>query len=182
MFWSKLVDRCELLVSSDRGLLLSLLYEAEEELTRECDVVEDRIEYTFTGSESNLMGIKGVVALPNRIQSENLGTPSYYNFSFSIVKKIIKVSINGQDLSPSFETDFNLDNSNDGYVDQHQSSSPIISDIYHKDLVYYACYISTIKSNPSEAQGFKALWDDSIRKIKNQEGDREMIANIREVI
>ena len=57
MFWSKLVDRCELLVSSDRGLLLSLLYEAEEELTRECDVVEDRIEYTFTGSESNLMGI-----------------------------------------------------------------------------------------------------------------------------
>ena len=41
MNWKQLVDRCGLFVNANSRLLLNLLYEAEEELTKECLLYED---------------------------------------------------------------------------------------------------------------------------------------------
>ncbi len=47
MNWKQLVDRCGLFVDANRRLLLNLLYEAEEELTRNCHIYEESITYTI---------------------------------------------------------------------------------------------------------------------------------------
>ena len=61
MNWTKLVDRCTLMVDANKNLILNLLYEAEEELTRVCNVYEDEFIKTIT-VESD------VLDLPEEVQ------------------------------------------------------------------------------------------------------------------
>ena len=40
MSWDRLADRCQLFVDANKGMLIELLKEAEEELARECQILE----------------------------------------------------------------------------------------------------------------------------------------------
>tara|TARA_R100000664_G_scaffold3616_1_gene7932 strand:+ start:16 stop:837 length:822 start_codon:yes stop_codon:yes gene_type:complete len=44
--WNKLADRCRLFTDRPRALLIELLKEAEEELVRKCDILEQSHEFT----------------------------------------------------------------------------------------------------------------------------------------
>ena len=219
MNWKKLVDRCELVCDSDRGLLKSLLFEAEEELCREVDLYEDSAGWIITTNTALIYGTNttynSFVYLPGS-DNENflLDASSKKDMTqFSYFKKEISVSFDGQKLKPVFEADFNYksdgqlyDGTPVGYaihndrlrfthnvpakfllinyygVPRIKGVMPSIPEIYHKDLVYYACHIATMKSNPNASASFLNLWNIAIEKIKNQEGDREMINSVREVI
>ena len=52
MNWSKLADRCQLFVDGDKGLFIELLKEAEIELTRQANILEDEKDYTADGTNS----------------------------------------------------------------------------------------------------------------------------------
>jgi len=65
--WNKLADRCRLFTDRPRALLIELLKEAEEELVRKCDILEET--HTFTakligGTNSNYD------VLPNNYKKE----------------------------------------------------------------------------------------------------------------
>lgn len=210
MNWKKLVDRCEIICDSDRGLLKSLLFEAEEELCREVDVYEDTVEFNITTNTAH----NHYVYLPGTDKDNLVSSSSTESMTlYSHFKKEISVIYNGQKLKPMFESDFTYKQdgklhsgtpigyaiSNDKLLFSHHAPSknlsinyygvprnkgvsPSIPEIYHKDLVYYACHIATMKTNPNASASFLNLWNIAIEKIKNQEGDREMINSVREVI
>ena len=197
MNWTKLVDRCTLMVDANKNLILNLLYEAEEELTRVCNVYEDEFIKTIT-VESD------VLDLPE----ETDGTNSFY-------KKALVVLHNGVKLKAMHEYDFyyQTDNTkhagtpigyaifnnkinfshklrvNDkvkviyyGIVYDHTDYEPKIPSLYHKDLCHYACFMATIKDNPAVASSFMQLWNTSVSNITLDEADRELIYTIREEV
>ncbi len=199
MQWSKLVDKAELMVNADRALLVNLMYEAEQELCREVNLIEELVVYTGI-TNTNTFDLPGAGSKIN-------------SHAFKSMKTVL---VNGKKIKPMFEEDFYYKNDNTvhdgtpvGYAINNESlifshnlrtgdslrvkyvavpteytlnSIPSIPEIYHKDLVYYACHIATLKDDPNASASFLNLWNRAIEKIKNQEGDRDMVNRVREVI
>ena len=51
MTWEKLADRCNLFIDADKNLLINLLREAEVELTRKVNILEN--EYSVTALQED---------------------------------------------------------------------------------------------------------------------------------
>ena len=186
MTFEKLADRSLLYVDAQKGALKQLLVEAEFELTREVDIVENSESLTITA---------GVATLPNTFKS------------------VILITHKGDKLVPINESDIvyksdgtKSDGDPRGYfirnqelhfdtiptgtvnlsyyrtVDQSSSTyingSPTIPEQYHTDLCYYAVAIAGAKID-GIMEKFWPLWMSSIEKIKRQDADRELIHQIR---
>ena len=197
MNWTKLVDRCELMVESDRTLLLNLLYEAEEELTRSVDLYEDKFTSTLAS------------------ETDSVALPSEGDATYSLFRSPIVVLHNGVKLKAMHEYDFYFKSDNTkhagtpigysiknntinlshkakigdkitviyyGIVNVHIGVSPSIPEQYHKDLCYYACYIAQLKRAPEVASAYMQLWLETIKNIKIEEGRRDIVYTIREEI
>jgi len=89
MSWDKLADRCQLFVDTNKGLLIELLKEAEMEMARQCDLVEETQKYT----------------MPTPAGSQNLILPQDY-------KRMTAVWYNGSRLHPMADVEVSLNNSN----------------------------------------------------------------------
>ena len=211
MDFIKLVDRAEVICNADRGLLFNLLYDAEEELARECNVLEGVIEFQMYNANA---GQENIYLPGHTLGNLEEGVAGELDLSsHPIYKKMISVHVDGHELECEFENNFRRDNNNQLYkgtpthyciennilklshkaknpyirikyygIPQAFDNEPSIPLIYHKDLVYYACYIATLKKDANLAQSYLAIWNEAIRKIKTQEGDREMVNKVREVI
>ena len=195
MTWEKLADRCNLFIDADKNLLINLLREAEVELTRKVNILEN--EYSVTA----LTGVK-FYALPDDYKS------------------MITVLVEGDHKRPMTDDEFFYDTDNQlhtgtpsGYsirgnniffsqrpnkgdkikivynslaqVDKdskpHQSS-PVIPTVYHKDLCNYAISIAAAKEMPTMYDKHWNLWLISIEDVKNEIADRELLYNMKEEI
>ncbi|QDP58006.1 MAG: hypothetical protein Tp1124DCM412261_39 [Prokaryotic dsDNA virus sp.] len=206
MNWKKLVDRCSLFVDGNRNLLLNLLHEAEEELTRSCNIFEDFKEYTIDATNQN------VISLPSENESMNDDLSQHQG---SVFKKAIVVLHNGLKLKAMHEYDFTYDSTNSRYngtpigysikndilnlshiprigdkikivyygiVYDHEGLEPSIPIQFHKDLCHYACFMATIKTNPNLASVHMQLWTDTMNRVSVEEGDRDLVYTVREEI
>ena len=189
MTFDILADRCLLFVDDDKAMLISLLKEAELEMTRKCNMYEDIREYTADSSDS-------------------YGLPTNY-------KQVIIITYKGSTLPPISEDEvfydsdgavqtgaptgyfirnngihFNTKPSSgkiklsyygtvDGAQDATADPSPIIPDMFHRDLCNYAIAIASAKLNPGMHDKHWMLWNQSIETITNQDADRELIHTIK---
>tara|TARA_R100000278_G_scaffold2675_2_gene5203 strand:+ start:13645 stop:14223 length:579 start_codon:yes stop_codon:yes gene_type:complete len=189
MTFEKLADRSLLYVDAQKGALKQLLVEAEFELTREVDIVENSESLSITA---------GVATLPNTFKS------------------VILITHKGDKLVPINESDIvyksdgtKSDGDPRGYFIRNQelhfdtiptgtvnlsyyrtvdqsptdgepyiNGSPTIPEQYHTDLCYYAVAIAGAKID-GIMEKFWPLWMSSIEKIKRQDADRELIHQIR---
>ena len=92
--WNKLADRCRLFTDRPRALLIELLKEAEEELVRKCDILEETHTFTAplnldtTTSNKQILptGYKKMVSVYHKgIELDAIGSDDmYYNSSNTI--------------------------------------------------------------------------------------------------
>tara|TARA_R100001443_G_scaffold19178_1_gene30557 strand:+ start:3020 stop:3625 length:606 start_codon:yes stop_codon:yes gene_type:complete len=201
MNWKQLVDRCGLFVDANSRLLLNLLYEAEEELTKECLIYEDEFTKTLA-SESSYVYLPDIDSEDTSLNGSSFVAP-------------IQVIVNGNKIKAMHEDEFYYQNDGSlhkgspsgysiknktinfshilkasdvvkvlyyGMVRDHTDISPKIPTIYHRELCNYACYMSQIKDSPDVASVFANLWVQSLEKVKNSEGNRDMVYSVREEI
>jgi len=201
MNWKQLVDRCGLFVNANSRLLLNLLYEAEEELTKECLLYEDEFTHTLQ-SESSTINLPDIDSTEPSLKGSTFVAP-------------IQVIVNGTKIKAMHEDEFYYQKNGSlhkgspigysiknktinfshilkvsdvvkvlyyGMVRDHTDISPKIPTVYHRDLCNYACYMSQIKDNPDISSVFLNLWTQTIEKVKNAEGNRDQVYSIREEI
>jgi len=201
MNWRQLVDRCGLFVDANNRLLLNLLYEAEEVLTQECMLYEDEFTETLA-SESDTVDLPDIDSIKTSLQGSSFVAPIQVIVNGNKIKAMhedefyfqnngtkhkgspIGYSIKNKQINFS-----HILKASDvvkvlyyGMVRDHSGISPKIPTIYHRELCYYACYMSQIKDNADIASTFLNLWTQSIEKIKNSEGNRDMVYSIKEEI
>jgi len=189
MTFDKLADRCLLFVDERKQMIIELLKEAELEITRKCNMHEDTRTYTCDGSASyglpnNYKQIIQVLHDGNKLSAvgehdisfENdntvmTGTPSAYfirNGGFYLDS----APSSGEILLSYYATA-------NGIQDSSDNPSPIISEIYHRDLCDYAIAMSSAKDSPDMHLRYLQLWNNSIENIRNEDADRELIHTIR---
>ena len=189
MTFNELADRCLLMCNSNKPALKKLVVEAEYELTRSVDILENtQVTNNHTGQSHSL---------PNDFKS------------------IILVTFDGDMLYPIDETEISyntdgsvntgtpvgyfvrnntllFDSSHPGVVnisynalvvqgDNYADGSPTIPEQYHKDLCYYACALAGAKQD-GVYEKFWSQWLMCIENIKNQSADRELIHSVRREI
>jgi hypothetical protein len=195
MNWTKLADRCKLFIDGNEQLLINLLKEAEVELTRKVNLLEN--EYSVTALDS----VK-LYALPDDYKSmisvlvegdhkrpmtddeffydtNNLlhtGTPSGYtvrgdNIIFS------QIPNTGDKIKLIYNSLAQVNKKEDP-----SKSGPKIQEIYHKDLCNYAIAIASAKEMPTMYDKFWNAWLVNIEEIKNEVADRELLYNMKEEI
>ena len=189
MTFDKLADRCLLFVDERKQMLVELLKEAELEMTRKCNMYEDTRTYTCNGSDSyglpqnykqiiNAMH-DGVTLKPasesdiyydddNEVQD---GTPTAYYIRNNALHTDTK-SASGKVKLVYYGTVDNIQ-------DASSTPSPVIPEIYHRDLCNYAIWVATAKGNPNLSDKYFALWNNSLEEIINEDADRELIHTIR---
>ena len=220
MHWKQLVDRCGLYVEANRRLLLNLLYEAEEEMSKQCNIYEESVVINVSNQIIDNWG-GDVLPLPYTEgwigdgQVDMLGGGVTTEGATSYFVAPIQILVNGNQIKSIHEDEFvfkadntkykgtpkgysiknkylnfshilNLDDKVKiiyyGMVADHDEISPRISSIYHKELCYYACYMSQIKDKPDVASVFLNLWNESLLDIRNKEGSRDAVYTVKEVI
>ena len=191
MKWLKLVDRCLLFVDGNNQLLLNLLKEAEVELTRKVNILENEISITAGDAIQ-------FYALPDDYKS------------------CIAVLVEGSMLKPMTDDEIFYDNDNElytgtpsGYLIRGNniffsskpnsgdmikvvynslaevdigSQYPIIPEIFQKDLCNYAIALAVAKELPTMYDKFWNAWLVNIEEIKNEMADRELLYNMKEEI
>ena len=192
MTFDKLADRCLLFVEERKQMIIELLKEAELEMTRKCNMFEDNRDYTADGSASYGLpsNYKQVVLLTykgDKLQSitedevdydsdgtVTTGTPTGYfirNNGFHLNYKpdsgAIKLSYYG---------------TVDGVQDTASDPSPIVPDMYHRDLCNYAIAIASAKDNPGMHDKHWSLWMVNLKEIINEDADRELVHQIKSEI
>ena len=189
MTFDKLADRCLLFVEERKQMLIELLKEAEIEITRKCNMYEDTREYTADGSQSyGLPGnFKQIIILTHKgsklesitesdigYESDgevSTGDPSGYfirNNGFFLNSK----PSDGKFMMSYYATA-------DGIQDNSSDPSPIIPEMYHRDLCDYAIAIASAKDNPGMHDKHTALWLRHIQEIINEDANRELVHTIR---
>jgi len=131
MSWDRLADRCQLFVSTHKGMLIELLKEAEEELARECKLFEMTKTYST----------------PFDSASDYCLLPEDFN-------SVQHIYYNGNQLQPIDESSLNLDENNDSrsgtpsyyYIKRSQYGSRIMFDRYPTTGTIRLEYISLILS------------------------------------
>jgi len=189
MTFDKLADRCLLFVDERKQMLIELLKEAELEMTRKCNMYEDTKTFTCDGSESYGLpsNYKQVIHIQHdgsslvavsesdvAFNSENevaSGSPSaYYIRNFGI----------HLDTKPSTgKISLSYYGTVDNIQDTTASPSPIIPELYHRDLCDYAISIAYAKTDPSSHLRYLQLWTNNLDEIKSEDADRELVHSIR---
>ena len=191
MKWTKLVDRCKLFVDGNDQLLLNLLKEAEVELTRKANILEN--EFSVTAGDTVqfyalpedyksciAVLVEGDLKRPmtdDEVFYDNdnelyTGTPSGYlirgnNIFFSSKPNSLdKIKVVYNSLA---EIDTN-------------SLEPDIPEIFQKDLCNYAIALASAKELPTMYDKFWNAWLVNIEEIKNEMADRELLHNMKEEI
>jgi len=189
MTFDKLADRCLLFVEERKQMIVELLKEAELEMTRKCNMYEDTRDITADGSASYGLpsNYKQVIIITFKggrlhpISEDEIvydsdgavqtGNPTGYfirNNGFYLDSKPssgkIKLSYYG---------------TLDGAQDTSSDPSPVIPDMYHRDLCNYAIAVASAKDNPQFHDKYWMLWQTSLNEIINQDADRELIHTIK---
>jgi len=170
-------------------MIVELLKEAELEMTRKCNMYEDTRDITADGSASYGLpsNYKQVIIITFKggrlhpISEDEIaydsdgavqaGNPTGYfirNNGFYLDSKPssgkIKLSYYG---------------TLDGAQDTSPDPSPVIPDMYHRDLCNYAIAVASAKDNPQFHDKYWMLWQTSLNEIINQDADRELIHTIK---
>lgn len=189
MTFDRLADRCLLFIEERKAMLISLLKEAELEISRKCNMYEDTRVYTADGSQSYGLpsNFKQILFLQHKgdrmhpvaedeIAYETDGTISTgdptgyfirnngFHFNYLPTSGTIKLSYYA---------------TVDGAQDPSADPSPVVPIAYHRDLCNYAIAIAAAKDNPGLHDKHWMLWNESIREIINQDADRELIHTIK---
>jgi len=189
MTFDKLADRCLLFVEERKQMIVELLKEAELEMTRKCNMYEDTRDITADGSASYGLpsNYKQVIIITFKggrlhpISEDEIvydsdgavqaGNPTGYfirNNGFYLDSKPssgkIKLSYYG---------------TLDGAQDTSSDPSPIIPDMYHRDLCNYAIAVASAKDNPQFHDKYWMLWQTSLNEIINEDADRELVHTIK---
>ena len=192
MTFDKLADRCLLFVEERKQMVVALLKEAELEMSRKCNMYEDTSSFTADGSASYGLptNYKQIIILTyngeklQSISEDDLfydsdgsvktGNPSGYfirNNGFYLnylpSSGTIKLSYYGT-----------LDNAQDTASDP----SPVIPDMYHRDLCNYAIAISAAKDNPPLHDKHWVMWQQNLQEIINEDANRELVHQIKSEI
>lgn len=189
MTFDKLADRCLLYVEENKQMIVELLKEAELEITRKCNMYEDTREYTADGSASYGLpsNYKQVIVLTYKgdvlqlltesdISYENdgtigTGTPNGYfirNNSFYL-----------NHLPSDGKIRLSYYGTADGAQDTSSDPSPIIPQMYHRDLCDYAIAIASAKDNSQMHDKHTAIWLRNIQEIINEDANRELVHTIK---
>ena len=189
MTFDKLADRCLLFIDERKQMLIELLKEAELEMTRKCNMYEDTRSFACSGSEtyglpSNFKQIIHLQHDGNTLTAVNendisfnssndveSGPPSVYyirNFGVHLDTKPGSGSI----LLSYYGTVDNIQ-------DDSTTPSPIIPELYHRDLCDYAISIASAKQSPDLHLKYLQMWNNSLNEIKNEEADRELVHSVR---
>ena len=192
MTFDKLADRCLLFVDERKQMLIELLKEAELEMTRKCNMHEDTKTFTCDGSASYGLpsNYKQIIHLQHdgntlKAVSENeipfnssndvdSGTPSLYyirNFGIHLDTKPSSGSIS-----------LSYYGTVDNIQDESSTPSPIIPEIYHRDLCDYAISIASAKSSPDLHLKYLQMWKNSLSEIKAEDADRELVHSVRRAV
>ncbi len=192
MTFEKLKDRVLLFIEERPQMIIELLKEAEREMTRRCNMYEDTRVYTCDGSESYGLpaNYKQVIFLQHDgyklypISEDEIGYDSDGNIEEGDPRGYF-VRNNGFHLDQK-PTDGKLKLSYYGTVDGAQDTSsdpsPIIPEMYHRDLCDYAIAIASAKDDPAFYDKYWLMWEANIQKIINQDADRELIHTIKREI
>jgi len=192
MTFDKLADRCLLFVEERKQMVVALLKEAELEMSRKCNMYEDTRSYTADGSASYGLptNYKQVIILTFKgeklqsISEDDLsydsdgsvqtGNPTGYfirNNGFYLnylpSSGAIKLSYYGT-----------LDNAQDTTTDP----SPVVPDMYHRDLCNYAIAIAAAKDNPPLHDKHWMMWQQSLKEIINEDANRELVHQVKSEI
>ena len=189
MTFDKLADRCLLFVEERKQMVVELLKEAELEMTRKCNMYEDTREYTCDGSVS--------YGLPDNYKQiifiQYDGTKLYalgedevsYDSSGDIQDGeptgyfIRNNGIHLDYKSSSGKIKISYYGTLDGAQDNSTDPSPIIPNMFHRDLCDYAIAISAAKDNPNLHDKHWSLWLLSLDGIINEDADRELNHSIK---
>ena len=192
MTFDKLADRCRLFADVRKQLCIELLKEAELELTKQCDVYESTRTYTCDGSESYglptnykqviLLNFDGDRMFPISEEEADYdsdgavksGNPRGYFIRNNGIHLNSKPASGTLKLS-YYGTAF-------GVQDSGSDPSPIIPEMYHRDLCDYAIAIASAKSNPALHDKHFMLWNQRVLDTINKNADRELIHTIKEEI
>ena len=187
MTFDKLADRCLLFADTEKNLLIELLKEAEIEMSRKCNINEASEEYSDAGDGLYLLpseykqiilitrnGDKLIPIHEDEVDYDSSGnvqsgTPSGYFIQNNRIHTNYKGS--GGTLKVTFyATIYNT------------GDSPIIPDMYHRDLCDYAIAIASAKKLPDLHMKHWGLWLQNLRDITNEDADRELVHSIKEII
>jgi hypothetical protein len=194
MTFDKLADRCLLFVDDDKAMLVELIKEAERELTRSCNILEQETAFTPTGSENGIFTLNttykqvieaklnGYTLHPisedevawksdNTVES---GDPTGYFVRNN--KFHTNLAPQDGDLNISFDATLSPNGGDD--PSQH-ATDLTIPEMYGNDLCNFAVAISSAKQNPGMHDKHWMLWSASIETITNQDADRELIHTIK---
>ena len=187
MTFDKLADRCLLFVDAEKNLLIELLKEAEIEMSRKCNINEASEEYNDAGD--------GIYALPtdykqiilithngdklvpiheDEVDYDNSGNvqsgaPTGYFIQNNRIHTNYKGS-GGTLKATYYATIYNT------------SDSPIVPDMYHRDLCDYAIAIASAKNLPDLHSKHWGMWINNLLEISNEDADRELVHSIKGVV
>lgn len=187
MTFDKLADRCLLFADAEKNMLIELLKEAEIEMSRKCNINEASESYSDAGD--------GLYALPSEYKQIILITHNG--------KKLTPIT----EDEVSYDSDGNVQTGTPtGYFIQNNrihtnykgtggtlnvtfyatiyntTASPIIPDMYHRDLCDYAIAIASAKKLPDLHAKHWGLWINNLLEITNEDSDRELVHTIKEII
>jgi len=189
MTFDKLADRCLLFVEERKQMVVELLKEAELELTRKCNMYEDTRNYGCDGSVSYGLpsNYKQVIFLQYDgkklvpISEDEIGYNSDGTISDGEPQGYF-VRNNGFHLDQTTTTGtlrLSYYGTVDGAQDPTPDPSPVIPDMYHRDLCNYAIAVASAKDNPQFHDKYWMLWQASLDEIINEDADRELIHTIK---
>jgi hypothetical protein len=192
MTFDKLADRCLLFIDERKSMIIELLKEAELELSRQCNLYEDTRMYDCDGSESYGLptNYKQIIFLQH--DGYKLYPVSEDDIRYGSDGEIDEgdprgyfVRNNGFHLDQK-PTSGKLRLSYYGTVENAQDTStdpsPIIPNMYHRDLCNYAIAIASAKNDPMLYDKHWMLWQVNVNNIINQDADRELIHTIKREI
>ena len=192
MTFDKLADRCLLFVEERKQMIVELLKEAELEMTRKCNMYEDTREYTCDSSTSYGLpdnykqiifiqydGTKLYALGEDEVSYDSSGDiqdgePTGYFIRNNGIHLDYKTSSGKIKISYYGTLDGAQDNSTD--------PSPIIPNMFHRDLCDYAIAIAAAKDNPQLHDKHWSLWLHSLDGIINEDADRELNHSIKREI
>ena len=192
MTFDKLADRVGLFIDERQQMIIELLKEAELEMTRKCNMYEDTRSFTADGSASYGLpaNYKQVIILT--YNGEKLQSISEDDLSYNSDGSVQTgnpsgyfIRNNGFHLNyiPSSGT-FKLSyyGTVDGAQDPASDPSPVVPDMYHRDLCNYAIAISAAKDNPPLHDKHWTLWQQNLQEIINEDANRELVHQIKSEI
>ena len=187
MTFDKLADRCLLFVDTEKNLLIELLKEAEIEMSRKCNIHEASESYSDNGDGAYSLpseykqiihisynGDRLVPITEDEVDYDNDnnvqdGTPTGYFVQNNRIHTNYKGS--GGALKITFYATI-----------YNQGASPIVPDMYHRDLCDYAIAIASAKKLPELHAKHWGMWMSNLESIKNEDADRELVHSIKEII